>query len=152
MVIIRLVLCSLTCVVLSCSAALFPSSHATTGATIDRSAIPDTVVGDQKVARITVEGLEWHSSWREEVLANGYKLPWREWVQTARKPVKDPLLHVVQGFVGHRFLKLAVHHPDVDALLIRAVCARVGRKIADRSRGRDQIRNFYFKVVTKQPH
>src|SRR5215831_9436101 len=134
MVIIRLVLRSLTRFVLLCSADLFSSSHATTSATIDRTAIAGTVVGGEKVARITVEGLEWHPGWCEEVLANGYKAPWREWVQTTRKPVKDPLLHVVKWFVGHSFLKLAVHHADVDALLIRAVCARVGCEIADRSR------------------
>ncbi len=67
----------------SCIRSLHPSGQATTGTSICRPAIVDPVVGDEKLAQIAVERLERHPGWREEVLANEYKAPRREWVQTA---------------------------------------------------------------------
>jgi hypothetical protein len=65
------------------SADMLPSRHATTGTSIVRTAFADTVVGDEKLARISVECLERHPGRREEVLANGCKAPRREWERAA---------------------------------------------------------------------
>src|SRR5437879_7195025 len=111
------------------SAGTLPSSHSTTGTSVVRTALADGVVGDQELARISVECLERHPGRCEEVLADGYEAPRREWVRAACEPAEDPRLHVVQGFVRHSLLEQVVHHADVDAKLIRAVRAHVGGKI-----------------------
>jgi hypothetical protein len=49
-----------------------------------------------------------------------------------REPGEDPLRHVVERLVGHGLLELAVDDIDVDAELIRAVRAGVGRQVAYR--------------------
>src|SRR5262249_22356881 len=89
------------------SARMLPSSHAATSASIVRPAFADTVVRDEKLARISVECLERHPSRREQVLANGCKAPRWNRERAAREPREDPLLHVVERFVGYSLLKLA---------------------------------------------
>jgi hypothetical protein len=53
--------------------------------------------------------------------------------RATREPGHDPLLHAVERLVGHGLLELAIHDPHIHTQLIRAVRARVGRKIADGS-------------------
>src|SRR3989442_14652257 len=87
-------------------AGLLPSCHAPTGTPIARTAFAEAVVRDEKLARIPVEGLEWHPGRREEVLANRNQAPRRGWERAARETGGDPLLHAVQRLGGHPFLPM----------------------------------------------
>jgi hypothetical protein len=71
--------------------------------------------------------------------------------RAAREPGEEPLLLPVERFVGHFLLELAVHHTDVDAKLIRAVCARVASEIAYWRCVRHEVWNLDVKVLTKEP-
>src|SRR5262245_12885498 len=84
----------------SSSASMLPSGHAAVGASVVRIVIAGTVVGDQKLAHVSVECLKRHPGWREEVLADGCKAPRRGWERPAGEPGEDPLLGAVERFVG----------------------------------------------------
>src|SRR4029453_6246529 len=107
---------------------LLPSGHATAGTPVGRTAFVDAVVGDKQLARIAVEGLQRHAGRREEVLANRGEAPRRDGGRAAREPGEDPLLDLVERFVGQLLLELAVGDTDVDAELVGAVGHHVGRR------------------------
>src|SRR5215471_4210777 len=94
------------------STASLPSGHATTGTSIHRTSVSQTVVGDEKLPRISVECLKRHPGRREEVLADGHEASRWELERAAGEPAEDPRLLVVQRFIGHPVLELAVHDAD----------------------------------------
>src|SRR5262245_46793084 len=128
-----------------------PPRHAPTGTAIGRAAVADTMVGDEKLARIAIECRERHPGRREEVLASEDEAPRREWVQAAGEPGEDALLHLVERLVGHLLLELAVHDADVHAELIRAVRAPVWGKIAHRGSLGHDVWDLHPEVLTKEP-
>src|SRR5215467_15454417 len=133
----------------SWSASVVSSGHAAAGASVVRMAVAGTVVGNEKLAHVSVECLKRHPRWREEVRADGCKAPRRGGERPACEPGEDPLLGVVERFVGHFLFQLAVHGTDVDAQLVRAVRARVRGEVACRGHLRHEVRNVEVKVLAK---
>src|SRR5215468_2621967 len=99
----------------SLSANMFSSGHAAADASIVRMARAGAVVGDEQLARISVECSKRHPGRCEEARADGHIAPRRGCGRSAGEPGEDPLLGVVERFVSHFLLQLAVYGTDVDA-------------------------------------
>src|SRR3954447_24707554 len=71
-----------------------PSGHTAARAPVGRMAAFQTVVGDQKVAGVSGERLQWHAGGREQVRLDGNEAPWgdRRCQRAAREAGKDSLL------------------------------------------------------------
>ncbi len=72
-------------------------------------------------------------------------------MQAAGKVGKDAFLRLVYRFIGHILFELTIHNTDVDAQLIRAICARVRSKIAYGGCFCNEIWDLNLKVFTNEP-
>ena len=87
----------------------------------------------------------------EQVLADRYEAARRGGERAAGEGGEDAFLPGIERFVSHFLVKPAVDRGDVDAKLIRAVGARVGRQIAGLDRVKCEVRDLHAEVLAKQP-
>src|SRR5664280_1829101 len=131
-----------------CSTGVLAPSHAAPGTSIVRLSAVQTVVGNQHLPGISVEYVQRQPGRREESVAKWDTTPRRECDHATREPGEDPLLHVVQRFVGQLLLQLAVHGTDVDAKLIGSIGAYVRSEVVDGGRLREEVWDLDVEVVT----